>query len=175
VTIEGLGSGPFRINLSSGGISTSFGVRGARINVPVVGHRRKPRLTVGIPGSGSSYTRSIGSSEPKPIELNARAARIMRRTFEIATEGEPQELRDAIACIIFEAQKTPDDAERVCSVVARQLPNLSEDQLVHAAKLANGALGLANAEQRGRDDWKMAIGGVVLGLIGFALMIALVH
>jgi Protein of unknown function (DUF4236) len=175
VTIEGLGSGPFRINLSSGGISTFFGVRGARIHVPVVGHHRKPRLTVGIPGSGFSYTQSIGNSEPQPIELNARAARVMRRTFEIATEGEPQELRDAIACIILEAQKTPDDAERVCSAVARQLPNLSENQLVHAAKLANGALGLANSEQRGRDDWKMAIGGVVLGLIGFALMIALVH
>jgi Protein of unknown function (DUF4236) len=175
VTIEGLGSGPFRINLSSGGISTSFGIRGVRIHVPVVGHHRKPRLTVGIPGSGFSYTQSIGNSEPQPIKLNSRAARVMRRTFEIATEGEPQELRDAIACIIFEAQKTPDDAERVCSAVARQLPNLSENQLVHAAKLANGALGLANAEQRGRDDWKMAIGGVVLGLIGFALMIALVH
>jgi hypothetical protein len=92
----------------------------------------------------------------------------MRRAFEIATEGEPQELRDAIACFLLEIQKTPDDAERAGAAVARELPDLSEAQLTHAAKLANGALGLANG-------WKMAIGGVVLGLIGFAPMIALVH
>jgi len=63
-----------------------------------------------IPGSGLSYTQSIGNSEPQPIELNARAARVMRRAFEIATEGEPQELRDAIAC--FPSRNTKDSGHR---------------------------------------------------------------
>jgi hypothetical protein len=41
-----------RLNISKGGLSTSFGKRGATLNVG----RRGVRETVGIPGSGISYT-----------------------------------------------------------------------------------------------------------------------
>src|SRR4051812_37726279 len=40
------------LNLSKSGVSTSFGVRGARVTV---GHG-KTRTTLGIPGTGISYT-----------------------------------------------------------------------------------------------------------------------
>lgn len=43
-----------RLNLSRSGISTSVGVRGAHVTV---GHGRM-RETVGLPGSGLSYTQS---------------------------------------------------------------------------------------------------------------------
>ena len=41
-----------RLNLSRSGVSSSFGVRGAHLTV---GHG-KVRTTVGLPGSGLSYT-----------------------------------------------------------------------------------------------------------------------
>lgn len=41
------------LNFSKSGVSTSFGVRGARMTV---GHGRR-RTTVGLPGSGLSYTK----------------------------------------------------------------------------------------------------------------------
>jgi hypothetical protein len=43
-----------RLNLSRSGVSTSVGIRGARITV---GHG-KVRETVGLPGTGLSYTES---------------------------------------------------------------------------------------------------------------------
>jgi hypothetical protein len=48
-----------RINLSKSGVSTSIGVRGAHVTV---GHGQV-RETVGIPGSGISYT-SVNSTHP---------------------------------------------------------------------------------------------------------------
>lgn len=48
-----------RINLSRSGISASIGVRGAHITV---GHG-KVRETVGLPGSGISYTQTQGTHQ----------------------------------------------------------------------------------------------------------------
>jgi hypothetical protein len=48
-----------RLNLSKSGISTSIGPRGATVNV---GSKRGPRVTVGVPGTGLSYSQRIDAS-----------------------------------------------------------------------------------------------------------------
>lgn len=55
-----------RINFSKSGVSTSLGVRGARMTFG----RGKTRTTIGIPGTGLSHTtvESIGDSEPGYID-----------------------------------------------------------------------------------------------------------
>lgn len=57
-----------RINIGKRGVSTSIGVRGAHITV---GHG-KVRETVGLPGSGLSYTHTSGThhephTTPQPV------------------------------------------------------------------------------------------------------------
>lgn len=47
------------LNFSKSGVSTSFGVRGARITK---GHG-KTRVTVGLPGSGLSYTQQVQNKQ----------------------------------------------------------------------------------------------------------------
>lgn len=46
----------FRINLSKSGISTSIGKRGASVNLS----KRGTRVTTGIPGTGISFSQSLG-------------------------------------------------------------------------------------------------------------------
>lgn len=52
--------GPVRVNLSKSGVSTSVGVKGARVSLSPKG---KARATVGIPGTGISYSKSIGQKK----------------------------------------------------------------------------------------------------------------
>lgn len=57
-----LGNKFFRLNVSKSGFSVSGGVPGAHINVPLSGSKkRKPMVTVGLPGSGLSYRQTLGS------------------------------------------------------------------------------------------------------------------
>lgn len=49
-----------RLNISKSGISTSIGVKGATVNLKP---GRKARATVGIPGSGLSYTTTLSSGD----------------------------------------------------------------------------------------------------------------
>jgi hypothetical protein len=49
-----------RLNISKTGVSTSVGTGGATVNLK---RGRKPRVTVGIPGSGISYSESISASD----------------------------------------------------------------------------------------------------------------
>src|SRR5262249_28522443 len=54
-----LGHGLFHLNVSKSGLSVSAGVPGATFNMPLVNltnRRRNPRATVGLPGSGLSYS-----------------------------------------------------------------------------------------------------------------------
>ena len=44
------------INLSKSGVTTSIGGRGATLNV---GGKRGPRVTVGLPGTGISYSENL--------------------------------------------------------------------------------------------------------------------
>jgi hypothetical protein len=61
-----------RINLSRSGISTSIGVRGAHVTI---GHG-KVRETVGIPGTGLSYTetQSTGRAHAEPASETTEEA-----------------------------------------------------------------------------------------------------
>lgn len=55
-----LGKG-FRLNLSKGGISSTFGIKGLHLNVG----KRGVRPTVGVPGTGLSFTPSNSQSASK--------------------------------------------------------------------------------------------------------------
>ncbi len=90
-----------RINISKGGLSTSFGVPGATVNLG----RQGIRGTVGIPGTGLSYSAKIGAKPranrrqfnipdaefweppiPNAPSLNPQHAHIGQRVNEIASE-----------------------------------------------------------------------------------------
>ena len=53
-------AGPVRVNFSKSGIGFSAGVKGARITKPAKG---KARTTVGIPGTGLSYSKTVGGKK----------------------------------------------------------------------------------------------------------------
>jgi hypothetical protein len=57
-----------RLNVSKSGLSTSIGVPGCHVNVPLTGQKRSPRLTVGVPGTGLSYSQNLKSSEAPPAD-----------------------------------------------------------------------------------------------------------
>ena len=68
------------LNISKSGVSTSFGVRGARITK---GHG-KTRATIGIPGSGLSYTTVSGKKRVVRQSSAVSVARRWLRLFLIA-------------------------------------------------------------------------------------------
>ena len=70
------------LNFSKSGVSTSFGVRGARITK---GHG-KTRATIGIPGSGLSYTAVSGKKRAarQPTLVTAPSTPRWLRLFLIA-------------------------------------------------------------------------------------------
>lgn len=47
------------INASRSGLSLSVGMPGARFTFPIWGDRLYPRATVGLPGTGLSYTEQL--------------------------------------------------------------------------------------------------------------------
>ena len=51
--------GLVHFHVSKGGLSVSLGVPGARVNLPIFGRQRPPRVTAGIPGSGISFSESL--------------------------------------------------------------------------------------------------------------------
>ena len=51
-----------KVNLSKSGVSTSIGTPGATLNV---GGTRGFRVTVGIPGTGISYSERIATGDPE--------------------------------------------------------------------------------------------------------------
>lgn len=61
-----------RLNLSKTGVSTSIGRPGAMINV----RGRRVRGSVGLPGTGLSYTTEthVGANDPRPAEPPPPAA-----------------------------------------------------------------------------------------------------
>jgi hypothetical protein len=72
------GLGGVRLNLSKSGVSASLGVPGLHYNVPLISARnRRQRLTVGLPGSGLSYSQNIGAPtsiehRPPPLPTESR-------------------------------------------------------------------------------------------------------
>ena len=53
-------AGPFRATISKSGVSTSVGVKGARVTKRADG---KTQMTASVPGTGVSYTKTVGSSK----------------------------------------------------------------------------------------------------------------
>lgn len=78
---KSFGKGPIRVTISKSGVSTSVGVKGARITRRADG---KTQTTVGIPGTGISYT--SGSSERRSP---ANDTGVSRATWSEAV-SEPQ-------------------------------------------------------------------------------------
>jgi Protein of unknown function (DUF4236) len=67
------GSKFFRLNVSKTGISTTSGVPGAHVNVPLLdwrGRKRSSMITLGMPGTGLSYRQQVGGGhrgrQPEP-------------------------------------------------------------------------------------------------------------
>jgi hypothetical protein len=54
-----------KLNLSKSGVSTSIGVKGATVNVK---KGRATKTTLGIPGTGISYTSHSPTSKPKQAD-----------------------------------------------------------------------------------------------------------
>ncbi len=64
--------GPLRFNVSQGGLSSvSVGGRGASFNIPVA-RRGGPRSTMGLPGTGLSW--SVEHRQDRPAAIPAGAA-----------------------------------------------------------------------------------------------------
>ena len=51
-----------KLNLSKSGVGVSVGTKGARVSVSPTGQKR---LTLGIPGTGISYVKSLGGKKKK--------------------------------------------------------------------------------------------------------------
>lgn len=68
--------GPARVNFSKSGIGYSVGTKGARITKSAKG---KTRATVGIPGTGLSYSKSIGSKKEKSSASKSKATANARK------------------------------------------------------------------------------------------------
>lgn len=63
--------GPFRMTVSKSGVSTSVGVKGARITKRADG---KVQTTTSIPGTGISYVKEHGSAQPQKQQGNRAGA-----------------------------------------------------------------------------------------------------
>jgi hypothetical protein len=75
-----IGIGKFgRINVSKSGVSLSEGVRGAHVTIG-----KTPRVTLGIPGSGLSWTQTFGGHGRR---VRQAAAQFMPRWAVLAIIG----------------------------------------------------------------------------------------
>lgn len=79
--------GPVRINLSKSGIGYSVGTKGARITKSAKG---KTRATVGIPGTGLSYSKSIGSKKKKASSSKSKATSNARKSKSVSSANATQ-------------------------------------------------------------------------------------
>ena len=66
---KSFGFGPFRATISKSGISTSVGVKGARITKRADG---KTQTTLSIPGTGISHVSTVSESKPKAEQQKSR-------------------------------------------------------------------------------------------------------
>lgn len=73
--------GPVRVNLSKSGVSTSVGGKGARVSLSSKG---KARATVGIPGTGISYSKSLGHKKKSPSAEKTSSARKNRTKSDVS-------------------------------------------------------------------------------------------
>src|SRR5262245_8253033 len=89
---KSFGSGPFRLTLSKRGISTSAGVKGARVSLGADG---KVRRTVGIPGSGIYDTKVIGDTNTGDVVAESRTS-IESEPGVLATDDQRAQIRELL-------------------------------------------------------------------------------
>ena len=65
-------AGPFRMTVSNKGVSSSVGVKGARVTKRADG---KVQTTASIPGTGMSYTTTQGSAQKRQAEAEKKQRR----------------------------------------------------------------------------------------------------
>ncbi|MBT1509423.1 DUF4236 domain-containing protein [Bradyrhizobium sp. SRL28] len=171
-----IGFGPFKINLSGSGISLSAGVRGASVNIPIVGRRkRKPSVSVGVPGTGLYYTQSIGGSAaaaPPPLPVNVATKerdRLLKIAYDRAVAGQPTEVREIMACAVIAGQQHNwNDDVAVHNAVMQAFPDLTESRLNAILSPLIVAIRDVGAEQRALDRRVFSRGiavGVVIGVL----------
>lgn len=71
-------AGPVRVNFSKSGIGFSAGVKGARITKPAKG---KARTTVGIPGTGLSYSKTVGGKKKSAAKKATAKKAAPKKTY----------------------------------------------------------------------------------------------
>lgn len=89
--------GPVRVNLSKSGVSTSVGVKGARVSLSSKG---KARATVGIPGTGISYSKNFGGKKKSASMKKKRTNSVASVPTEASTPAAPIKRSWPIAIIL---------------------------------------------------------------------------
>lgn len=81
-------AGPIRMTVSKSGIGFSAGVKGARITKPAKG---KARATVGIPGTGLSYSKTVGGKKKTAAKKTATKKTAPKKTAPKKTDTKKQQ------------------------------------------------------------------------------------
>ena len=76
---KSFGVGPFRATISKSGISTSFGVKGARVTKKANGN---VSTTIGIPGSGLSYVKEYSGNKKMVNNNNKEESEIKNKYMD---------------------------------------------------------------------------------------------
>lgn len=79
--------GGFRVNFSKSGVGASWGMKGFRISKPAKG---KARARASLPGTGLSYTTTLGASKSRKTSHNSTKASQNVRTTYLHTEAQAQ-------------------------------------------------------------------------------------
>jgi hypothetical protein len=169
---RGLRLGPFRLNFTGNGLSSiSLGGRGATVNIPV-GRPGPARATVGIPGSGLSWSEPLGRPSTRQRRPAAPAPAGPPTTDELVAaiqeaflgpEGVGQALWHqgtgrGLVAVLLERDETPRAVLEQCQLV------LSADRIeLHVRRGCGPADTMARARQVGEAartvlDYAVAIG-----------------
>ena len=131
--------GPFRATISKSGISTSVGVKGARITKRADG---KTQTTVSIPGTGISHVSTASSKKTEPVSKPITREEQARDYYDMGTkkQGCGCAVALGVACLILlilllsacsakESAPEPEDSSAVEKVVKAPPAASREDTL----------------------------------------------
>jgi hypothetical protein len=160
-------------------------------------------MTAGIPGSGISYTQSIGGSnrrakprrglrdwinshdpnyvadqqqqEQQSAEIDVEQRnRALKLTFDRAAEGQSKEMRELMAYIVLIFTQHPEySAETAYYAVVQQFPNANGNQITFAMSLLNDELTQVRQELDAEAEAKGARADAIGGTIGKLLALGL--
>lgn len=100
-------AGPIRMTVSKSGIGFSAGVKGARITKPAKG---KARTTVGIPGTGSSYSKTVGGKKKYSPQKSTAKNTSTKKTYpkkqqlSITSELSAEDYEKGMGCLAAAAR-----------------------------------------------------------------------